>query len=327
MQRTDDSDDMVLSEEEVQLRKEAVAWVIRVQNDGLSPEDRRAFEVWQAQTPQHARMYRKVSRVWESSELSAAAAVVAGSWPSWLNAKGALPLRWSVVPVACFALVVVLAYHFDVATRWQSDYRTESGERRTVELPDRSMATLNTQSAIALSFDGTVRRIRLLKGEVFFNVRHDSEREFIVESAGTAVRAVGTAFVVRAKSSREHITVLEGTVEVDSKDETASPVAVTAGSQIQMENGRVGPAYPVNVPTASAWLQGRLVVNGVPFASVLDELRRYHPGMIILWNQAVAETNVTGTYHVDDPVVALKLLAKTVPISMIGLTDRLILLF
>lgn len=78
MQRTDYSDDMVLSEEEARLRKEAVAWVIRVQNSGLLQEDRRAFEAWQAQSPRHTLMYRKVSTVWESPELSAAAAVAAG---------------------------------------------------------------------------------------------------------------------------------------------------------------------------------------------------------------------------------------------------------
>ena len=327
MQRTDDSDDMVLSEEEARLRKEAVAWVIRVQNSALSQEDRRAFEAWQAQSPQHALMYRRVSTVWESPELSAAAAVAARMEPSWFKAKAAASLRWPVLALVGLILIGIFADHFDVTTRWQSDYRTGSGERRTVELPDRSIATLNTQSAIALLFDDGVRRVRLLKGEVLFNVQQDAARAFIVDSTATTVRAVGTAFVVRAKSSGEHITVLEGTVEVDSKGKIVSPVAVTAGSQIHMENGRLGRPYPVNVPTASAWLQGRLIVNGVPFAKVLEELRRYHPGTIILLNQRVGETNVTGTYNVDDPVAALELLVKTVPVSMVGLANRLVLLF
>jgi transmembrane sensor len=81
MQRTDDSDDMVLSEEEARLRKEAVAWVIRLQNSGISQEDRRAFEAWQVQSPRHALVYRKVCTVWESPELSAAAAAMAGVEP------------------------------------------------------------------------------------------------------------------------------------------------------------------------------------------------------------------------------------------------------
>lgn len=327
MQCTDDSDDMALSEEEVQLRKEAVAWFIRLQNKNLSQEDRHAFEAWQVQSSRHARMYRKVSAVWESPELNAAAAVAAGSGSSWFKAKAVLSLRWPVLTVVCLVVVVVLAGQFDVVTRWRSDYRTEAGERRTVELPDGSTATLNTQSAIVLAFDDEVRRVRLLKGEVFFNVQQDAARPFLVESEETAVRAVGTAFVVRAESSGDRVTVLDGAVEVDSKAKTASPVVVTAGLQIQAEQNRLGRPQAVDAPTASAWLWGRLVVQGLPFALVLEELRRYHPGNIMLLNQPAGRIEVTGTYNIDDPVGALALLVKTLPLSAISLTDRLIILF
>ncbi|OQW30873.1 MAG: hypothetical protein A4E19_09005 [Nitrospira sp. SG-bin1] len=318
---------MVLSEEEARLRKEAVAWVIRLQNSGRSQEDHRAFKAWQAQSPRHALLYHKVSRLWESPELSAAAAVAAGVGASGFKAKPVFALRWPILAAACIVLAAILADHVDVTTGWQADYRTGSGERRTVELPDRSIVTLNTQSAIALLFDDGVRRVRLLKGEVLFNVQQNAARPFIVDSTATAVRAVGTTFVVRAQSSGEQITVLEGAVEVHSHGQTTSPVAVTAGSQIRTEHGHMGRPHSVNVPVASAWLQGRLIVNGVPFAQVLEELRRYHPGTIVLLNQRVGETNVTGTYNVDDPVAALELLVKTVPVSMVGLANRFVLLF
>lgn len=327
MQRTDDSGDMSPSEEKARLKKEAIAWVIRLQNASLSQEDRRAFEAWYAQSPQHVLMYRKVSSVWESPELNATAAVVAGSRPSWLNAKAALSLRWSVVAVACVVLVGVLAYHFDVAIRWQADYRTGSGERRTVELPDRSIATLNTQSAMALSFDGNTRRVRLLKGEALFNVQRDVGRPFIVESADAAVRAIGTAFIVRTEPGRDQVTVIEGSVEVGARQESHPQAAVSSGSQIRMERGQLGNPYAVNMSAASAWLRGRLVVNGAPFEQVLEELRRYHPGTIVLWNRQVAKIEVTGTYNVDDPATALALLAKTVPVSVVGMADRLVILF
>lgn len=327
MQCMDDSDDMVRTQEDVRLRKEAVAWIIRLQNNGVTQEERRAFEAWQAQSPQHALIFHKISTVWESPELTAAAAVVAGAGPSGLESKSVSSLRWPVLIAACLVFAVFLADHVDVVTRWRSDYRTGAGERRTVELPDRSTATLNTQTAIALSFDGTARRIRLLKGEVFLNVRQDSERPFLVESADTAVRAVGTAFVVRTGSGGDRITVLEGAVEVDSRAKTASPVAVTAGSQIQTEQRHLGRPQAVDVATASSWMRGRLVVQSVPFAQVIEELQRYHAGMILLMNRQVGHINVTGTYNIDDPVGALALLVQTVPLSTISLGDRLVILF
>ncbi|MBS0151263.1 MAG: FecR family protein [Nitrospira sp.] len=318
---------MAQSEENFRLRKEAVAWVIRLQNSRVTQEEQRAFEAWQAQSPQHILIYRTVSRVWDSPELTAAACAVAGASPSWLESKPTFSLRWPVLAVACLIFVVLLADHFDISIRWQADHQTGVGERRIVELPDQSIATLNTQTALALSFDGTTRRIRVLKGEVLLNVRHDAERPFIVESTDTTVRAVGTTFVVRTDPEGDRITVLEGTVEVESKGETDAPVAVTAGSQIQAEPHHLGRPQATDVVTASSWMRGRLVVEGVPFKQVIGELQRYHPGSIVLLNQQVGQIKITGTYNVDDPVGALAVLLKTVPVSTIGLADRLVILF
>ena len=327
MQCSDDSDDMAQSEEDLRLRKEAVAWVIRLQNSRVTQEERRAFEAWQAQSPRHILIYRTVSRVWDSPELTAAASAVAGAGPSRLKSKPTFSLRWPVLAAACLVFVVLLADHFDISIRWQADYHTGAGERRTVELPDRSIATLNTQSAIALRFDDEVRRVRLLKGEALFTIQHDSTRPFLVESADIAVRAVGTAFVVRTDLGGDRITVLEGTVEVESKAKTGSPVAVTAGSQIQVEPHHLGRPQAIDVTTASSWLRGRLVVQNVPFVQVLEELQRYHGGRILLLNRQVGDIKVTGTYNVDDPVGALALLLQTVPLATISLADRLVILF
>lgn len=68
---------MVPSEEESQLRKEAVVWVIRLHRGGMPSEDQRAFDAWHAQSPAHAHMFQKVFTVWDSAELRAAAAAVA----------------------------------------------------------------------------------------------------------------------------------------------------------------------------------------------------------------------------------------------------------
>jgi len=74
MQCTDKSGEMIPSERQVRLRYEAVAWVIRLHNDQVSQKDRRAFDDWHAQSPEHALMYGKLLSIWNSSELWAAAA-------------------------------------------------------------------------------------------------------------------------------------------------------------------------------------------------------------------------------------------------------------
>ena len=86
MQWTDESSEMVPSEEESQLRREAVAWVIRLHRGGMPPEDQRAFDAWHAQSSAHAHMFQKVFTVWDSAELRAAAAAMAAE-PSLFKVK------------------------------------------------------------------------------------------------------------------------------------------------------------------------------------------------------------------------------------------------
>jgi transmembrane sensor len=318
-------------EDEAALRQEAVAWVVRLHNCRIAPEDLQAFEVWKAKSTTHSRVFQKVSAIWGDPDLHAAATQRAHESAShiihrqsatsrhWLRHAGAL--------AACAVLFTMAIAHYDPLTWLQADYRTVVGEQRTIDLPDGSTVTLNTQTAIATSFDQTARRVRLLNGEASFKVQPDSHRPFVVESQHTATRAVGTEFMVRARPDHEQVTVLEGTVEVSSMHEGDSPSLVSAGSQVQFEQGRLGRPFVVDLSTASAWLHGRLIINGVPLQQVIDEVRRYYPGTIVLWNQPIRDMQVTGTYNLENPADVLSLLAKTFPTHMITLANRIVIFF
>jgi transmembrane sensor len=66
-------------------------------------------------------------------------------------------------------------------------YHTRLGELGHVELPDGSMAILNTATEIELAFTSSVRRIRLLQGEALFDIAPDPHRIFVVEAGGFRV--------------------------------------------------------------------------------------------------------------------------------------------
>ena len=313
------------------IKQEAIAWVVRLHNSRMTSEDRRAFESWQGQSPAHARMFQEVSAVWEDPELHAAAARNAQAAPPLSSYRQPVPRRvWMkslVAMAACAVLVVTVGIQFDLITRFQADHRTGVGERRMIELADGSTVILNTQTALATTFDHTARRIRLLKGEALFMVRSDAQRPFIVEGSHTATQAVGTEFIVRAQPGRDQVTVLEGSVQVASRLDENSASLVRAGSRIEVEEGQLSRPVPVDLSTVSAWVQGRLIVNGVPLTQVLEEIDRYYPGTILLWNQDIGRMRVTGTYNVEDPSKSLSLLAKTFPTQMFKLADRLVIFF
>jgi transmembrane sensor len=271
--------------------------VARLSDPGATAEDRQVFEQWCAQNPAHAHAYDKVARVWQEPALDEAAAQIARRAPSGVgNPREKRLVGWAVA--ACLAALVV-GLSLDLPTRLQADYHTAVGERRTIHLPDRSSVTLNTQTALAVAFDGEARRVRILKGEAFFKVERDLNRPFLVE----------------------------GTVEVRARQASAAVQQLTAGMMITAEAGRVEQPQSVDPSVASAWLNGLLIVDGAPLTRVLDEIRRYHPGAILVMNRRLNEMRVTGTYKLDDPSAVLYHLTKTFPIQTVALGDRVIVLF
>lgn len=312
------------------LRAEAIAWVIRLRNQHLSPEERQAFEAWHAQSPVHAKMYKNVSEIWDDPELHGAAIEAARTeMPSRARPRPAIS-RWfgyGLAVAACAILMWMAAFEFDLITKWQADFSTVVGERRMIELPDHSTVMLNTDTAIAMAFDEQGRRIRLLKGEASFKVQSDPDRPFLVESTDTTTRAVGTEFIVRAGSMSDRVTVVEGTVEVANRRTDEQTKRLSAGFQVEMQTGRLGDPRPVDLYTVAAWRRGRLVVNGAPLEQVINDVRRYHPGMILLWNRDLASTQVTGTYNLEEPSKILALLTKTFPLRSVAVTDRFIVLY
>jgi transmembrane sensor len=63
----------------------------------------------------------------------------------------------------------------------QQRFNTQVGELGHVELPDGSMAILNTDTKIELRFTGQTRLVKVPKGEALFDVAPDAHRIFIVE--------------------------------------------------------------------------------------------------------------------------------------------------
>ncbi|WP_290797365.1 FecR family protein [Flavihumibacter sp. UBA7668] len=78
-------------------------------------------------------------------------------------------------------------------------YTTAPGERKKIRLPDSSTVELNVASRLQLTkeFNNTNRDI-YLEGEALFDVTHNEELPFIVQTPTYEVRVLGTLFNVKA---------------------------------------------------------------------------------------------------------------------------------
>ena len=139
---------------------------------------------------------------------------------------------------ACIAFICATALYFLNAEENQSNqYFNTTASLLTVILPDSSAVTLYPQAKISYTAD-TKRNERKteLEGKAFFKVKSNTKQPFTVRSNQTAIRVLGTSFLVDGeKQSETEIFVREGVVQVSSDK---SKVVLQADEQaLSDENG------------------------------------------------------------------------------------------
>jgi transmembrane sensor len=311
---------------ELQASIEASEWLIRLQEDLHDPAVQAEFHAWISATPANRSAWaetRAVARFALSLEPTSKAGRAAAEgtdgnrqaasrapaspmgtiWPlrRWAAYAGALAVA------ACLALVAGPG----LVIRLQSDMVTDVAESQQLELPDGSRVTLAAASAIAVSFSADERRVSLLQGEAFFEVRHDPERPFRVIAEDVTTSVVGTSFDVRRDSSGVAVAVQEGIVEVSSSAGSRKQAErLTPGQSIKWSWR--GQSVRADVPPGlvATWRQGQLILHDQRLGDAVDQFRRYYRGTIVLAEPALAGKPITGAYNLGDPEEALRAMAR-----------------
>ncbi|MBB5636824.1 ferric-dicitrate binding protein FerR (iron transport regulator) [Pedobacter cryoconitis] len=143
---------------------------------------------------------------------------------------------------------------------------TQTGERKTVTLPDGTMLMLNSVSTIKISENFSTKRIvQLVDGEVFFDVKHDSKRPFMIKIGRLTTQVLGTAFNIRAYSQMEKMTVgvIRGKVGV-RLDNQPSHFLIKGQQLAYQRNNQSIRLMPLDEKNL-AWQKGNLVLNNASF--------------------------------------------------------------
>lgn len=180
-------------------------------------------------------------------------------------------------------------------------FATMLGEIRLVPLSDGSVAAINTSSAIEVAMNGRERRVRLERGEAWFDVAKNLERPFVVEAGRVHVRAVGTAFSVRRIGDDTHVLVTEGVVEALIDGRPVGRLAAGSQAVISQDASALEARQVAETDRALAWRTGQIDLAGQTLAVAAAEFNRYNPRKIVIGNPAIAGQRLYGVFRADDP--------------------------
>jgi ferric-dicitrate binding protein FerR (iron transport regulator) len=216
---------------------------------------------------------------------------------------------------------------------------SHGGQKTEVTLPDNSKVWLNANSSLkyASTFDKKHRSV-LLVGEAFFDVTHDPENLFVVNtSTALKVNVYGTTFNVKAYADEDVIetTLVKGKITIEGvaikgskskeiviepnqtfkyyKSSTeVAPNNVNTGSaatepatemktrQKTLEVAAVELVPHVDVTPITSWKEGRLVFKDEDFESLAVKLERWYNVEITFEDPSIKSIRFTGTFEKEN---------------------------
>lgn len=313
-------------------------WLIALDEQPANEALRAGFEAWLAASPDHRRDWREMART--ADLLGRAAPAHGQQWGEFVHrrraervtsaraaAAGARRRRLAgLVALCAAACLAFFVLGGNLLLRIEADHVTATAEQRRIALGDGTIVLLAPESAIDVAYDERTRSVRLLKGRAFFEVAGD-RRPFAVRARDVEARDIGTAFDVGLDARGVDVAVRDGIVDVRARSAASSVTErLKAGDWVRvtvagrMERGRTVPDQ------VASWLHGQLVVKNRPVAEVVDALRPYFDGLVVVQGATLAAQPLTGVYNLADPVEALRAVARAQGATLHRLSPWLIVI-
>ncbi len=183
-------------------------------------------------------------------------------------------------------------------------YGTALGEIRRIPLADGSTVAINTASTIDVELAPKLRRVRVDKGEAWFQVAKDRSRPFLVEAGAVRVQAVGTAFSVRRRDGGAEVLVTEGVVKVWAVGAAGQVTRLAAGERAFVTDKAAvseSATEPSEVDRQLAWRAGKIDLAGETLGQAVAEFNRYNTRSLVVANAALSSERLYGIFRIDDP--------------------------
>lgn len=254
------------------------------------------------------------------------------------NKKFSLLIKLAAAAVLLAGIFFTVNYYKTGGNKNSRTFLAAYGERKNIQLPDGSDVTLNAGSKIQIneSFGVSTRDV-YLEGEAFFDVKHNGKLPFIVHTLAMDVKALGTAFNVKAYLNEKitETSLIRGLVEVTLKESNNRTMLLYPNQKIKWEHpfakaaGDLSPGdegMPLNLIDSLvkklhvtdygnikevAWRENKLIFDDELFSDIAIQLERWYGAQIEFEDDTLRNYRFTGNFEKEDINTVLDFLKES----------------
>jgi transmembrane sensor len=298
MSGTRQPQDQAVPSEEV--RAEAAAWIAQLHDEQRSPNLEARVHAWLGESEDHRRAFNRMTQVWERTGLIQMRA--RGEASATRTGRRARFTPWAATLAASLVLVGVVIAYF-----WHDNaVVTGVGQQKVWLLRDGTRVVLNTDTRIDVNYDEHARRVRLIRGEAWFEVAKHPSWPFLVSVGGEEIRALGTSFIVRHDDTQDlSVTLVEGRISivpVARIDQAApqDPQILAPGQRLRMSRNHAPKVDRPELSRVTAWERGRVEFEETPLGEAVNEMNRYSTTHVTVADAEVGQLRIGGVFRAGD---------------------------
>lgn len=281
-------------------RAEAAAWIAQLHDEQRSPDLDARVQAWLAESEDHRRAFNRLTYVWErTGQIQMRAS---GDISPVHTDRRSRFTPWAITLSATAVLAGIVVVYF-----WRDNsVVTGVGQQQVRLLPDGTRVVLNTETRIEVSYNERARRVRLIRGEAWFDVSKHPTWPFLVSVDGQEIRALGTSFIVRHDDSQDlSITLVEGRISVtpiarNDKTPSQDPQILAPGQRLVISRSHAPAVDRPELTRITAWEHGRVDFEETPLGDAANEMNRYSTTHITVADAEVAHRRIGGIFRAGD---------------------------
>lgn len=280
----------------------------------IDKDELEKLEDWRSQSAENKAFYKEVVAFFEMMEFGQRLSEneIEAAYKEFLNKKEVkvVPLYKRILPHISVAAGLLLAFFTGLYlselrsnTVVETVFTVDKGSKSKTILPDGTEVWLNSATKLRVSrnFGRKDRRVKL-EGEAFFDVAHNKEKPFIVETSSLDVKVHGTSFNLSSYPKEDtRVALFKGSVEllaINGQSVMMKPdeiVAYRTGTgKFDLLNETLEKEY--------AWRDSKFIFRNERFEQITSRLERAFNVEISVMSRDVLNKKFTGDFVQNEPL-------------------------